>query len=192
MKESVSAFYIPGLGDPRYKSQGQLLKLWSIYGIDVQYYPMYWADSRSFSTKFEAFLKVLDDQSSRTGNISLIGTSAGASAVINAYAARKHIVDRVVCISGKLNNPQTAANRFDKNPSFADSLGMVATSLSTLDETDRKRILSIHPLYDGVVPISDTHIEGAHEGIEPVVGHLASIAYALTVGSHRIANFLKS
>src|ERR1039458_2076475 len=107
MRETLHAFYVPGLGDPRYKSQGQLLKLWTIYGIKVHFYPMYWSDSRNFSEKFDALLKAMDPIADKEGSISLIGTSAGASAVINAYAARKERVHRIVCISGKLKNPQT-------------------------------------------------------------------------------------
>lgn len=192
MKETIHAFYVPGLGDPRYKSQGSLLKAWSFYGVNIHYYPMYWSDSRPFQEKFEDFLESIDTQTKLTGRVSLIGTSAGASAVINAYAARKEVIDHVVCISGKLNNPQTIANSFEQYPSFEGSLGMLAASFSLLDEDDRSRILSLHPLHDGIVPIEDTRIEGAHEGVIPVVGHMASIAYALTLGSHRITRFLKS
>jgi pimeloyl-ACP methyl ester carboxylesterase len=192
MNEMIQAFYIPGLGDSSSQGQRHVLKLWSIYGVKVHYYPMYWSDDRSYAEKIEAFLSAIDDQSKQGSRLALIGTSAGASAVINAFAAKKDVVDRVVCISAKLNNPQTAAGRFEKNPSFKDSLDMVASSLASLSKTDRKRILSLHPIYDGVVPIRDTRIEGAHEGTEPVVGHAVSIAYALTLGSHRIANFLKS
>lgn len=188
----MHAFYVPGLGDPRYKSQGQLLKVWRIYGITVHYYPMCWSDSRSFAEKFKAFLSAIDDQANKTGAVSLIGTSAGASAVINAYAQRSNIVDRVVCISGKLRDPQTIAHKFAVYPSFEDSLGMLITSLPLLKEVERKRILSLHPLYDGVVPIGDTRIEGAYEGLMPVIGHAPSIAYALTFGSRRIARFLRS
>jgi pimeloyl-ACP methyl ester carboxylesterase len=192
MPKVTHAFYIPGLGNPRNKGQGLLLKVWRIYGVRIHYYPMYWSDKRSFSEKFEALLEAIDATAKKTGSVSLIGTSAGASAVINAYAARRQIIHRVVCISGKLNNPQTAENRFKENPSFEGSLRMVATSLAALNVTDRSRILSLHPVYDDVVPINDTRIEGAHEGLEPVVGHVASIIYALTLGSYRICRFLKS
>jgi hypothetical protein len=37
--------------------------------------------------------------------VSLVGASAGAGAAINAFAARKNIVNGVVCIAGKVNNP---------------------------------------------------------------------------------------
>jgi len=191
--KDVHAFYIPGLGDPRHKSQGLVLKAWSLYGVKIHYYPLYWSDSRQFSEKFDALLRAIDHTVQQTGgNVSLVGTSAGASAAINAFAARKQIINRVVCISGKLKNPQTAAHRFIKNPSFKGSLDMLPASLALLTEADKSRILSLHPLHDGVVPVTDTQIEGAHEGYMPIVGHVASIAYALTLGSHRIAKFLKA
>ena len=151
---------------------------------------MNWSDGRSFEAKLANLLRQIDVQITAENQVSLIGVSAGASAVINAYAQRKSEIHGVVCICGKLRNPQTAANRFKTNPAFRDSLMMLPESLESLSQKDKQKILSVHPLWDGSVPVADTKIDGALERTVPVLGHITGISYAISFGSRRIAKFL--
>jgi len=184
-------FYVPGLGDPRYQEQGLLLKLWRIYGVRVHYTPMYWSDDRPFQLKLEELLEKIDRAAGSGAAVSLIGTSAGASSVINAYAKRKNVISGVVCICGKLQGdlPQKT---IQQNPSFNESFQAVPDSLALLGKSDRQRILSLHPIKDGIVPIDETRIPGTHEKTMFSIGHVVSIAYAITVDSWRITRFLKT
>jgi hypothetical protein len=81
---------------------------------------------------------------------------------------------------------------FRKNSAFESSMNMLPASLEALAAADRARILSLHPLADQSVSPKDTFIEGAKAGTMPVIGHMAGIAYGLTLAAPRISRFLKS
>lgn len=192
MSHPHHVIYLPGLGDPRRSEQNLLPKIWKPYGVTVIYHPLHWRDNRPFEIKLKNIVELIDDLTKGRNIVSLVGVSAGASAAINAYARRKDDVNAVVCICGKINNPETVSKQtFDRNPSFKESLALLPDSLKKLDETDRKKVLSLHPIHDGTVPIGDTIIEGASNKKLLSVGHAASIFYADTLGSYRITRFIK-
>lgn len=185
--------YLPGLGDPHYKEQGVLLKLWRIYHVKVHYHPVYWRDDVPFSKKLDGIIKQIDELKARGYTISLIGTSAGASAAINAYAKREDKISGVVCICGKLRNTdKIGESYYIKNQAFKGSIALLASSLEKLSKTNRSKILSIHPLYDEIVPVKDTVIDDAKLKTIPTIGHAFSIMYSVTFGSRVITNFLKA
>lgn len=192
MRQSHRVIYLPGLGDPRSKEEGVLRRLWHLYGIEVSYHPLYWSDNRSFDVKLKEVESEIDVLVEKGDPVSLVGASAGASAALNAFASRHEKLNALVCICGKINNPQSVMEyTFSHNPSFRDSLSLIPHSLEQLDGPLRSRILSLHPLYDGVVPIADTFVEGALNKTMPSVGHAISIAYADIFASATIARFLK-
>lgn len=186
------AIYVPGLGD--HKSQGQELvtRLWRVFGVRGAYQPMRWSDKGAFKPKFQKLLDRID-QLERGGNkVSLVGTSAGASVVVAAYAERKDKVSGAVCICGKINRPESVNPKyFVVNPAFKDSLAAAQQALQQLSTKDRRRILSLHPLWDELVPVADTIIPGTKERVIPSVGHGLSIFCALTFGAYGIMRFLK-
>lgn len=185
--------YLPGLGDPRPKEKSVLRRLWGLYGIEVSYHPLYWNDNRPFEVKLKDIITEIDTLTETGTLVSLVGASAGASAAMNAFASRHETLNALVCICGKINNPQTVMEyTFSHNPSFRDSLSLIPHSLAQTQGPIRGRILSLHPLYDGVVPVADTFIEGAVNRSMPSVGHAASIAYADIFASATIARFLKT
>ena len=191
MTRKYSIIYLPGLGDP-HKNEKLLLKIWKLYGIKVQYLPIYWNDHRSFSNKLNEILNLIDTYTNNGYEVSLIGTSAGASAALNAFSKRKGVIAKVVCICGKINNPNTISPvTFKLNPSLRESLDLLAKSLSEIDTQDRKKILSLHPVYDEVVPIKDTYISNASNKLFISIGHAFSISYSLTIGSYFIVRFIK-
>ena len=193
MPKTHHVIYLPGLGDPRQREQHIINTIWKTLQIHVHYHPLHWTDSRSFEFKLKEIVALIDDLNNSGYTVSLVGVSAGASAALNTFAMRKDAVNAVVCICGKINNPETISDRtYQKNPSFKKSLALLSDSLETLDHQDRKKVLSLRPLYDGVVPISDTYIEGATNTRIPSIGHAISVAYADTIGSFQIARFIKT
>lgn len=184
--------YVPGLGDSRTYGQDNAIENWKKYGLRTHYFPMRWADKEKFGTKLKRLLAKMDELSQKGDLISLVGVSAGASTVLNAYAKRPK-VHGVVLIGGKVQSPHTIGQKtFDENPAFKDSVFMVADSLKLLGPKKVSRIMSIHPLYDGRVPVADTRIPGAVEKTVPVVGHMFGIFYVIAFRGKLIANFLKS
>lgn len=192
MKTTHHVIYLPGLGDVKKHSQDRILSLWRIFGLKVHYAQIGWADGELFEPKLKRILELVDSLSKSYGKISIIGTSAGASAAINVFAARPKQIASVVCICGKLRNPQTISKeRYVVNPAFEGSIKILSPSLEALSDEDRSKILSIRPLTDGVVTPRDTYIDGARSKTIPSFGHVASIVFALTLGSFGIARFVK-
>ncbi len=184
--------YVPGLGDPRYGKQGWALRLWSVYGVYAHYFPLIWGDGELFEPKFKRLINKIDEVYDQGHIVSLVGVSAGASAVVNAYAQRKDKINGVVCICGKLNNPQTMyPHIFIKNPAFKGSMEKLPSSLRKLSSAKRRRILSIHPLSDHSVPPADTIIPGAQEKRVISMGHVFTIATQITLGAPAFISYLK-
>jgi pimeloyl-ACP methyl ester carboxylesterase len=192
MKYAV--IYIPGLSDESLgEAQRRIMSLWRVYNIYVIYQPMLWADTKPFSGKLNAILKDIDNLKASGYKVSILGTSAGGGAAINAFAARPNSISKVICISGKINNPQSVdERRYKKNPAFKESMLMVEKSLASLKEEDKAKILSLRPLHDGVVPAKDTIIYGASNRLILSVGHILGILYGITIGSPRIVRYIKS
>lgn len=152
---------------------------------------MGWADKEQFLPKINRLLAKIDKLSKQGHDVSLVGASAGASTVLIAYSQRQD-VHAVVLIAGKVNNPETIDElTYKANPAFKESVFSVADSLRKLDIAKRRRIMSIHPLFDSTVPVIDTKIAGAVEKTIPVIGHRFSIFYTITFRGRLIANFIK-
>jgi hypothetical protein len=180
------------LGDHRTRLQLLAPKYWEIFGIKGHCFVMNWRDKEPFAPKLERLLEMIDGLAEDGSKVSLVGTSAGASAVLVAYAARLDKVAGVVCICGKVNHPETIhPARFIENPAFKESLAELQRVLPKLGPRVRSRILSIRPLKDRSVPPEDTIIPGAHARVMPTIGHPFSIAITLTFGAPMLVSFLK-
>ena len=186
------AIYVPGLGDHRTRAQRLAPKYWEVFGVKGQCYVMNWRDKEALAPKLTRLLQLIDELAKGGNKVSLVGTSAGASAVLVAYAARQDKISGVICICGKINHPETVKpSRFVQNPAFKESLAELQQILPKLGPRARDRIMSIHPLYDGIVPSADTIVPGAQERLIPTVGHAFSIGMTLIFGAALMMGFLK-
>lgn len=183
--------YVPGLGDSKPHAQQFIPGYWGLFGVTGYYLPIRWS-SGAFAPKLERLIGKIDELAAKGDRVSLVGTSAGASAVLVAYAARPDKVAGVVCICGKINHPETVEPwRFAENPAFKESLAQLQQVLPALDRAARARIMSIHPWYDDLVPVADTRIPGATEKTIPAIGHVFGIFVALVFCTPIIIKFLK-
>jgi len=191
MRETV--IYVPGLGDANPRAQRLLIRTWRVWGVKPLLFQMNWGDGEAFAPKLRRLLKLIDDEVSKGRKVSLVGASAGAGAVINAFAARKDKIQGVVCICGKVNNPETIGPRYSTgNKAFVDSARQVQFSLDKLDfDADRTRIESRYAIFDPIVSQSDSEIAGAHNRTVPTVGHSITIASQLLFGAPSFLRFLK-
>ncbi len=152
---------------------------------------MNWNDG-SFGPKLAALLAEIDTYAARGERVSLMGSSAGASAVLNAYAERSQAVTSVVCVSGKINRSENTCEVIrNQNPAFIESMGLLQSNLAKFTPSEKSRILSIHPLTDKTVATKDTIILGAHEQTIPVHGHAAAIGYGIIFDAPYISRFIK-
>lgn len=125
------------------------------------------------------------------GSVSLVCASAGATAAINAYAARPQIT-AVVSISGKINHPSAVGEGYKrKNPAFWESMQQTPASLDKLNAKQRGRILSIRAVADPIVPARDSIVQGAQNQVVPTIGHITTIATQLLFGAPYFLRFIK-
>ena len=59
-----------------------------------------------------------------------------------------------------------------------------------LTNSDRKKILTLRPLFDEVVPPYTVPIQGARNEITPSIEHVISIALNMTLFKRKIINFI--
>lgn len=184
--------YIPGLGDKRSYGQPTLLKLWRLFGVKIHYFPLGWLNDEGFDKKLGRLLSKIDELQKVGHRVSLVGVSAGASAVLNAYAQRPSVAN-VVCVCGKINNPQTVGERvYKENPDFRESVFALQKNLKKISKPERQRIMSIHPLEDKTVPPADTLIKDSLEKVVPAKGHIPGIYFSLVFASRSICQFIKT
>lgn len=100
--------YVPGLGD--YKTYGQniAIQIWRLFGFRPHYFPLFWQDVAGFKHKLDRLEKFIAGLQKSGDIVSLVGTSAGASAVLNAYVNNMQVAG-VVYICGKINHPENVS-----------------------------------------------------------------------------------
>ena len=172
--------------------QERAVKTWNRHGVDSELFNLRWDDDEPWQPKFERLLARIDELTKDGQKIGLVGASAGAGAVVNAYAARKDKIVGVVCILGKINNPEKIGEKYrDRNPSFIESAYSVPQSLEMLGPDERRRLLSRYAVYDELIPEEDSRVKGATN--EKLIGlfHAPTIAYQLVFGAPSFLKFLK-
>lgn len=185
---------VPGLGgeNPYLK---KVANSWSKYGIKTYIHNVNWRDGeKSFKPKLKRLVNQIDELSKK-GRISLLGTSAGGSAVLNAFNERKSKIHKVVNVCGRLRK---GVNVFPSlnlatitSPSFKESVLVCEKIQKQLTKKDKAKIQTIQSLFDQTVPISTMTIEGANNEQIFSIGHGLSISLAMTVYSKNIIRFLK-
>ena len=193
MKVRLHVIYIPGLGDARVGSQRLAVRAWRLWGVKAEVCQMRWADDEPWESKLQRLLARIDECAADGKAVGLVGSSAGASAVINAYALRKSQLLGCVLIAGKVNHADTIGSNYRReNPAFIQSAQACEKSLASLSDLDRKRILSRYAAFDEIVPRKDSYIVGAHNQTVPTAGHAFSIGIQLLFGAPGFLRFLKA
>lgn len=185
--------YVPGLGDHTNTKQNLALSFWRIFGIHMHYMPMGWSDDEPYKDKQARITEKIIELHKLGGRVSLMAASAGASAILNTFAENKEAVHKVIYLCGKVANIDLVSpnRRLAENPAFVESLSLLPDSIASISMDQRQRILSVHPLADEVVPVADTVIYGTQTMTIPTVGHVLSIAAALTLAAPFIAHFIR-
>ena len=184
--------YVPGIGDWRPLGQDKGIGWWRVFGVVGHYHPVGWNGTETFEDKLKKLLAEIDVYLDAGDNVSLMGFSAGASVVLNAFAKRKDGISSVVCVSGKINRPNTTSlHYFQQNPAFKESLLLLQHNLETFTGTDKAKILTLNPILDPIVPLADSVISGVKRWRTLAFGHMMSIAVTLTLYAPFIAGHIK-
>ena len=192
MSKTLHLIYIPGLGDSDPNGHRKAVGWWAKYGVEAELFRMNWADKESWAQKFARLLARIDELTKEGKAVGLVGASAGAGAVVNAFAARKDKIIGCVLIAGKVNRPKAIGQGYrQKNPSFVESAYAVPAALESLTPADRRRILSRYALADETVYKPDSRIQGARNRIVPSIGHAVTIGTQITLGAPSFIHWFK-
>lgn len=184
---------VPGLGD-EVRATGFLTRHFAKHGFIIVVHSVGWRDSeKEFKPKLDRLLKLIDELA-RKGMVSLIGMSAGGSAVLNAFVLRKKKIFRAVSICARLRVGETTgyrsfASKTHLRPAFAQSIQLFERSEPSLSKMDRKRLMTVRALYDELVPPDTATIDGANNTVISSVEHMLSIALTLSLFSASIIHF---
>ncbi|KKR15457.1 MAG: hypothetical protein UT42_C0001G0014 [Candidatus Falkowbacteria bacterium GW2011_GWA2_39_24] len=174
-----------------------ITRFWKKYGLNPIVYSVGWHDTEEgFVPKLNRLLDLIDKLFEEGDIVSLIGTSAGGSAVINAFAKRKQQIASVVNICGRLRvGTHKGIHSFEirtaSSPAFAESVRMCEQEIEQLSSDDKDRIMTVRPLLgDELVPADTVIINGAHNVVIPSGEHVLSIALSLSLLSAEMISFL--
>jgi pimeloyl-ACP methyl ester carboxylesterase len=188
----IAVIYVPGLGDKRLTSRQRGIDLWRYSKVTVELCPMKWYISEPWSNKYVRLVRLIELRRAEGKSVTLIGESAGASAVMTVMAARPELVDGAILLCGKFMHPdRVAKSLYRNNPAFHDAISNSADGTPKLSSDARKKILNLHPLLDPVVPVKETRVAGITDAYMPMIGHAASIVFALTLWSWRMVAFAR-
>lgn len=206
MPQQYSVIIVPGLGD-RVEPTKWATNHWTKYNLTPIVHSVGWRGQAcppklqrrrgSFQEKLASLLKLIDRELALAHRVSLVGCSAGGSMAMNAYIARKKSIHRVVNVCGRLRVGETTGIRAfalhaDPFPAFAESVRQCEGNLPKLSTADHRKIMTIRPIYDEVVPPDTVTVPGADNLIIPSLEHSLSIALSLTLFSSKITTFLVS
>lgn len=194
-KDRHAVIVVPGLGDQKIFHQ-LLTQSWRNYGLTVFVHPMMWYQGKTFRPKLQGIVHLIDSLTKTFTYVSLIGTSAGGSAVLNAFLARKNTVHRVIVICARLRPGQhrglrSFERRTNKSPAFRQSVLAFSKREHLLTEKDRMKIMTVRARFsDELVPADTAILRGATNITIPTVEHMLTGVFALTLFKKKILAFL--
>lgn len=186
---------IPGLGDA-VQRLSLLTHHWTSYGLTPIVYPLWWYDKKDFNPKLNALITLIDQYIKNGDKISLVGASAGASAVLNAFIERKDNIHKIIAVCGRLRMGdqrgfRSFLSRTKESQSFAQSVQLFEGREHELTNNDKEKIMTVHALFgDELVPADTATLAGAHNIVVPMFEHVLSIALSLTLFSKPLIEFL--
>lgn len=156
-----------------------------------------WKDERDLKPKLQKIIDLIDLHHKQDHIVSLVGTSASGSLILNAYLERRDKVHKVINIGGFLrpgseNGIRNFKTRSTASISFYQSVMQFTEREPQLSRSNRKKILTVHPRFgDELVPANCVTISGATNETIFSIEHIASIAASLFFYKP-VIQFLKS
>ncbi len=185
--------YVPGLNDQK-KSYELAVNRWSVYGVAPHVYRIGWHDGESFKPKLQRLVNEVNKYINKGHKMSLVGGSAGGSAVLNALIEAPKI-NAVVNLCGRLRAGTNVHPSLEfasrKSTSFKESVMLFETREPEMSKEQRERVLNLIPIYDEIVPKSTVSLRGATNKTLYSVEHILSGLLGMTIFSPVIMKFIR-
>lgn len=186
---------VPGLGGENFGFRA-IVNSWQRYGFTPHIHNVNWKDGEAFKPKLQRLVRLIDDLSSNNDFVSLVGTSAGGSAVLNAFYERRNKIQRVINVCGRLKKGENVFPSLNlaarKSIAFKESVLLCEKNEPSLTQNERAKILTIRPIFDEIVPSVTTSIKGANNSRIFSIEHTLSIILAMTIYSNLVIEFLQT
>lgn len=191
-----SLILVPGLGNND-KPLRFLIKFLDKKGFNVVVCDVKWKKGeKNFKNKIRKVRNKVIELKKKGHRISLLGISAGGSIALCVFYLLNKDIDSAVVICSMLrlgfdeNRNQKESLRLF--PCYKNAVNFFEKNISPkLKRNQRKRILTIRPLFDEIVPIQTMSIEGANNLRVFLARHI-SIYIILFFFSDPIFRFIKS
>lgn len=198
MPKTHHIIYVPGLNDQNPFSKlitNTLPLFWKQHGFTGHIITPHWSQGKSFEPKLKRIIKKIDELAETEDPISLIGQSAGGSAVLNAFCARKSVLTGVVNVVGRLRAGENVRPSLEwatrKSPAFKESVTLFEKENEPkLTREDRKRILTARPWWDEIVPAGTVPVHGATNLVSAVPEHCVGGTAICSLYAKAILQFL--
>jgi hypothetical protein len=156
------------------------------YNLFPEVTEIVWRDAEGLESKLNKVTNLIDNLIKNGNIISLIGCSASGSLMLNAFIERKDVVQKVINLDGflrpgKAKGYRSFGERSAQSRAFRESVLRFERLEPELTLVDRKKILTVRPLFDELVPPETVVVEGALNKQILMVEHVLSIATALIV-----------
>lgn len=193
MNKKHHVIYVPGLADQR-GGYDLLINCWKIYGVTPHVYRMNWMDGKSFKPKLKKLVAEVNKYIKKGDTVSLVGGSAGGSAVLNTFLEQPKI-NAVVNICGRLRAGKNVFPSLELaakgSPAFKESVLLFEKLEPKMKNELRKKVLCLAPIYDEIVPKSTASLNGATNKTIPSVEHMLSDFFGMTIFSPMVMKFVK-
>lgn len=154
-------------------------------GFTCHIYPFGW-DSGDAGSYPERIQKLIEFVQSFDGDIYILGVSAGGTTAVTSYAMSAQEVAKVVTLCAPL-----AAFDYRVNPLLEVAITHTQQSLAKMPAAAKRNILSLHAVYDQVVPTKLSQSGGVKQKTLVSFWHVPTIVLGLTLFSPAIIRFYK-
>lgn len=180
MKQPIHIIYISGFGRSYDSLRKRALSLWRFRDVSVELVSMRWEGQETFEQKLARVEQAIDKAAGK--QIVIVGESAGGGMAVHVYARRSGDIHKVMALCGKVSHPETVGQGYyDRSPAFKTAMHKLDDATNTLTSTQKQQFVSLHPLYDPVVPVRETLLHDCRQVRLWSVGHQLSIFLGLTV-----------
>ncbi len=199
MSKEHHIIYIPGLRDTNPLNRPFYVlaeKAWRKQGFYPHIFYPHWEEGRHIQPKLKAITDLIDELAEQQHTVSLVGQSAGGSAALNAFFERRNTVCGVVNVTGRLKsgvNVRPSLDHAAKNsPAFKESVLLFEQENEPrLTSEERKRVMTIRPILDEVVPAPTVPVEGAINLVAPIMEHSLGGGFISILWSKNFLSFLR-
>lgn len=190
MTQTTHIIYLSGFGNNYNALRGKYVARWRRRDITTEFVPMNWTDGASLEEKTALADTAISAALEKGKRVVLVGESAGGAMSLYLYARRPKDISHVITLCGKNRSPTTVSPIFyNRSPAFYELMHAVEADVAALRRAKRERIISIRPLFDGVVPIHEMLVADCQSVRVPSVGHITSIALILMFGGALIRKY---